>query len=237
MASWGAVRLERCDPAMLRAEAARHRNLLRLRGWGGGIARLRHALNPLLACRSKLLAGQTVVRLADLLPALERAAAHPPPAPALPIDRDIAAFLAAHSEARVDSELAALADPGRENEATLPTLKLLAALQDPHSPTPAVAAWLARQARPALAQWHSKPRRNRREHALAECAAAGRLAAMRAVLEDPAALIEDSRQRKAALRAVQDIDGKLAYIAADRPLRAETARRLSLETSLPASAP
>ena len=73
-AAWGESRPARSDLAMLRLDCRQHRTLLRIGGWAGGITRLAYALNPLLACRSPKLAEDSVLRLHELLPALERRA-------------------------------------------------------------------------------------------------------------------------------------------------------------------
>src|SRR5215472_1908731 len=188
--SWAAARPERCDFMALRADANQFRNLLRLGGGNGGLARLRYALNPLMPCCSRLLQGRCVVRLGDLLPALEAAAATPEIRKEAPIDYEIAAFLAIRNDHHIEGDLASLADTSRPERAALTQLRLLAMLQlRLHGrKLPGLAAWLAEQAKPALAIWRNRQRRERIEQALNELAGAGQLTALLGVLEDPQAL-------------------------------------------------
>ena len=232
--NWAAMRPERSDPAALRVEARQWRSLLRLRGWGGGLARLRYTLNSLLPCASPVLAGRIVARLADLLPALEAAAARPEQRRQRPIDREIAAFIAARHDQRFEGELDGLADVASSDRAAVIQLRVLAGLQrrvDGRA-LPALAGWLAEQAAPALAAWHNRARRAALERALAEVARSGQLAPMLALLDNAAARAADTRGFKAAGEAVQRIDAEFAALAGGGEERRETARRIGHETAL-----
>jgi hypothetical protein len=231
--SWAMVRAERCDPTALRSDSNQYRNLLRL-GGGNGLARLRYVLNPLMPCCSRLLQGKFVAGLADLLPALEPAAAVPELRKETPIDNEIAAFLAARSDHHIDGELTSLADTSRPEQAALVQLRLLAMLQlRLHGrKLPGLAAWLAEQAKPALAVWRNRQRRERIEQALTELSGAGQLTALLGVLEDSQALAADAREFQQAALAVRAIDTELARIAAGARPRAETARRLAHDAAL-----
>ncbi len=231
--AWGSARPERCDTGLLRLDAHLHRTLLRLRGWGGGMPRLRYALNPLLACRSPLLAGRIVVRLSDLLPALEeiagRGGAHGKDAVIL--DRELAAFIAARQDGRVERDLIALGEASQPQAAALIQLRLLASLQSQHSttPMPALAAQLAVQVAPALEVWRSRDRRERMRSALTGLTSAGRLDAMLTVLEDPATRHADQRELQAAKARLAAIDARIGAIEGGDAGRRETARRIGRE--------
>ncbi len=232
--AWGNVRPERCDPSLLRLDAHQHRTLLRLRGWGGGLPRLRYLLNPLLPCRSKMLAGRFVVRLADLLPALEdvaRTNRQRHQGEGGIVDRDLAAFIAARHEARIERELIALADANKPEVAALVQLRLLAGLQAQANgrPVPALAAWLEQQVARALSVWRSRQRRERMQAALTEMSTAGRLGAMLAVLEDSATQLTDQRELQEAKARICEIDARIAAIEDGADLRQEAARRIGQE--------
>jgi len=230
MALWGAARPDRCDPMTLRIDAHQHRALLRQRGWGGGLERLRYALNPLLACRSPLVAPAIVARTAELLPALDRAAAQGRRGE-MPMDRDLAAFIAARSEVRVDRELAQIGEGKRPEIVALAVLRLFAGLQArTRGPAvPALAAWIAEAAASSLNVFHGRANRERRGAALADLAGAGRLVALLGVIDDPDALATDRQGYEEALRAAQAIDGQLAAIDGDKAIRAQAARRMAQE--------
>jgi hypothetical protein len=232
--AWAAARPERCDPMVLRADANQFRNLLRLGGWNGGLARLRYALNPLMPCVSRLLQGKCVVRLGDLLPALEAAAAIPEFRKEAPIDYEIAAFLATRNDHHIEGELANLADTARPERAALTQLRLLAMLQlrMQGRKLPGLAAWLAEQVKPALGIWRNRQRRERIEQAMQELTGAGQLTALLGVLEDPQALATDAREFQEATLAVQAIDSELARLTINAGPRAETARRIAQDAAL-----
>jgi len=227
--SWASLHADRCDAPTLRSEARQHRGWFGLRGPGGGIERLLYALNPLLPCASPLLGRSWVARLPDLLPALERTASTVDPASSRPIDRHIAAFVAARSERRLDPEIAALARTG-ENAAES-ELRLFAALQvrlHP-APLPALAKWLTARSDELLAGWHSRARRESATARLKELAEAGQLAPIVKLLQDVTERIADQREAQAAAAELARLDAELAALANDVPGRAALARRWGQE--------
>ena len=228
IALWAACRPDRCDPLSLRLDAHQQRTLFRQRGWGGGVERLRYALNPLLACRSPLVQPAIVARTAELLPALDRTAGQGKHGD-LPIDRDLAAFIAARSDVRVDGELAQIADGRHPEAAALGVLRLYAGLQArTRGPAvPALAAWIAERAAATLTVFKSRASREHRQAALGELAGAGRLVALLGVIDDPEALAADRRGFDEAIQAAMRIDGELAAISASRDNRHQAARRLA----------
>jgi len=234
VASWASMRPERCDPMMLRAEAHQQRQLLRTRGPGGGLARLRYVLNPLLACRSPLLQGRMVVRLADLLPALEAVAVRTEIRIGLPIDAEVGAFLAARSDTHVAGELAKMAEARQLPQAGMIALHLLAWLQDRQriAALPNLAAWIGGLAEPLLETWHNRPRRAWICEMFAQRVKAGHLPAMLELLEDRAARERDGEQAKDAARLVAAIDAELGQLETAVSARAAKARTVGHELVL-----
>ena len=231
IASWSAMRPERCNAAAVRLDAKLHRSLLRIPGWGGGKARLRYALNPTIACASPLLDGFAVTSLAALLFALNACERREPDG-SRPIDREIAAFIAARHDQRTEAELAAICDPKDAASGGLDLLRLLAGMQArfaPQSRLPRLAGWLASYAAPALETWQNRARRSTITAALAEISATGQLSAMVALLDDPSARAEDERASYAATASVEAIDAELAGISGGAGLRAEAAQRAGAE--------
>jgi hypothetical protein len=229
---WAALRPERCDLVTLRLDMRQHRAKLRLAGWGGGMPRLRFTLNPLLGCRSRLLGDATVLRLSDLLPAIE-AAARPEHYAALPIDREIAAFIAARDEQSAESILGALGNPASADAPALPPLRLYASLQQRYGvrPLPRLGAWFAHHLAPAAQAWRNRARRERNAETLRTAAAEGQLAALLATVHDPEAHAEDAAGARAAELAVQRIDAELAALKAAWTTRTDAARRIGCELS------
>ena len=230
---WGEARPGRCDPAELRLDTRLHRLLLRISGWSGGLARLRYTLNPLLACRSPLLGGDCVVRMHDLLPALER---HTATSVDFVIDREVAAFISARFNGRMDADFVILAvnedpdidPPGHRGLAQLRVLGRLAATNQAES-WPRLAAVTLRSARAALAQWRSRKLRVVREQALTAAAGHGALVAMLTVLEDPHAREFDGRAALAATEDMRAIAAEISWLDEQRPVRAQAARNTGQE--------
>jgi hypothetical protein len=229
--SWIALRPERIDVAAVKSVTRLQRGILRQRGWGGGLAALRYALNPLLPCASPLLAGQIVVRAADILPALEAAATRPEQRRLAPIDAEIGGFLVGRGETNLLPDLAALstaADPARIGGLQL---RILAGLQAQFlaPPLPQLGAWLGELAAPAVAVWRSRTRRARADAAFGELRQTGNLLALLRLVDDRPALETDAREAQAALQDVAAIDHELSLLLQGAPARTSFARRIGYE--------
>ncbi|OJW26385.1 MAG: hypothetical protein BGO51_13705 [Rhodospirillales bacterium 69-11] len=230
IASWATLRPDRCDHALLRMEARQHRALAQIRGPAGGLMRLAYTLCPLLPCGSPLVAARRVVGAADLPPALE-AAAKVVDQDTKPVDAHIAAFLAARSERRLETETNGLVGNADENGVALARLRLLAQLQLRYyqRPLPALCGWVAAHCQPLVDSWQNRPRRAALEHRLKEVTAAGFLPPIVGLFEDAAARAEDAIGAQQAAAAVARIDAELAQIEAGGEERAVTARRIGQE--------
>jgi hypothetical protein len=231
--AWAGARPERCDFGLLRQEAHQYRTLLRMRGWAGGLPRLRYTLNPLLACRSPLLAGHMAVRPADLLAALEAISGNGAQ-PGLPIDDEIAAFIAVRGAVGLDHDLAQLGESTVSAAAALAQLRVLATLQERlgAGKLPGLAAWMRDHVTASLTVWRNKQRRELRAALLRDMPATGNLAAMLAVIEDPALRAQDARELERAQHAVHAIDAELDRLATGAQARAEIARRIGQEAAV-----
>lgn len=231
---WAQARPDRSDPTILRAEARHHRMLLRQRGWVGGLPRLTYAQNPLLPCTSPLLAGAVAVRTPELLTALNAVASSDQARRSLPIDREIAAFIAARADQNGSGDTSGLDSSNPADQAPLLQLRVLAELQRRSNGTalPGLAGWLMEQLAPTLGAWHNRQRREGLQHALQELATAGNLAAMAALLDNPEARRLDEQGHQAAVATVQRIDAELRALTEGKPRRAESARQTGHELTL-----
>jgi hypothetical protein len=218
--NWAATRGDRCDFAVLRVEARQQHSWLQQRGQGSGVPRLTYLLNPLMPCASPLMGGRWVTRLVDLLPALEEAAGRVDHRQTEPIDAQIAAFISARLERRMDTELSTQG-AGAAGVACLAQLRVLAQLQSRlHSrPLPALAAWLEARAGPVTAV----------EERLQALTQTGYLAPMLQALEDPAGRNADASEAREAAQQLAQIDAELAQIAGGAQGRAASAARLGQE--------
>ena len=108
-------------------EYIRLKSFLNIRDLGYGHERCLYETNPSMPCQSPLLLKDYVVNIEDLLPALD-AAANRVDTKNKPMDRHIAAFIAARFEEDIHPHLKAVAAPNEET-ATIGMLSLLAFLQ------------------------------------------------------------------------------------------------------------
>lgn len=227
--AWGRLRPERCDVALLRVEARQLSALLRGNGQAGGILRLLFHLNPLLPCLGSGLDGRWVIQLAELLAALEAGTRRESGA-AAPIGAEVAAFIAARGDGKLETEAARLGAADNPDGPII-QLRLLARLQarSPSRKLPGLGAWFAGQAETLLAQWKSRQRRAALLPRLRELAERGELVALLVLLEDNQAHRSDDREARLAAEELSRIDAELAQIAGAGPARAEQARRLGEE--------
>jgi hypothetical protein len=224
---WSMLQTKRPDLPAMRQDMIDWRGWLSIRGPMGGIRRLAYGLNPLLPCASPLLAGRVVARLADLLPALDAAAARAD-RKRLPADPHIAAFVGA----RADTAL--LADGGRVDGFTsaperLAVLQLFARLQARlhPAPLPGLAGWLLECGLIELEQWRGLDTRRALKARLAEAAAAGNITAMFHLAQDEAAQQADRAGAAAAAARAATIAHELAVLAASAPRRQAAAEELA----------
>ena len=231
--SWAQARGERVDLALLRLDWRQNRLLLHIPGWAGGFARLRYALNPLLPCLSPLVADSCVVRLSDLLPALEKSAQA---SVATLVDEEVAAFISARLKGRMDAEFATLAvaenpdidPPGARGLAALRVLARLAE-PDPAQRWMAISSVLLRAAEAAIGRWHSVTARQARLEALRGAAAEGALVTMAQILDDQADLQHDNRQAQSAGAQIGALEAQLDQIGTHLTQHRRAARQTAQE--------
>jgi hypothetical protein len=176
------------------------------------------------------MSGRWVTRLPDLLLALEEAAARADHKQVRPVDGHIAAFIAARSERRLDSDLAALTGPSGD-AASLAQMRILAQIQTRYRvpALPRLAGWLAEQAEPALAAWRNRANRAAIAERLQILAKAGFLPPILALLDDPVERDADARDAQRAAAEIACIDAELAHIAAGAEARTGLATRVGQE--------
>jgi hypothetical protein len=231
--AWALNRAERCTPMSFKQEGKQQRNLLRSRGWAGGPLRLDYAFNPLLPCRSRVLADRPVARLRDLLLALEALSGVSDARGVPPIDRDMAAFIAARMDGRFDKFISALGDAAEPEELVMAQLRVLAELQAVAKvpSLPGLCGWLAELAAPAAQDWHNRTTQATRKEAMAEVVPTGNLASLLAVLDHPEMRSADEAGHQTALAQVRALDVKLYRLRSGTQARTETANRLGQETA------
>lgn len=143
-------------------------------GVGEGAERALYELDPLVPCRSPMIADFYVINMRDLLPAID-AALPGLGQGTLPIDRHIAAFIGAHLRRSIDRELNAINQATEEADRRVALLRLIAMVQQsfPNRELPRLAAAVVAMLIPALGTFHHATARadaEKRMHKLAkEC--------------------------------------------------------------------
>lgn len=222
---WADDRADRCDVVMLKLDSRQQRAMLRYVGWAGGLPRLRYALNPLLPCASPLLENDCVVRLPELLPAIEAGDASEP------IDREIVAFVAARSSVQMEGEWQVIGRPENPDidppgTHALAVLRVLAGLQsiEPGLLVPRLSQRLMPSLLPALRNWRRGAEREKRERELVEASKTGNLLLMVTVLDDPKARAADRRDHDMAREQMRRMTARIELLRGQTALRAERAR-------------
>jgi hypothetical protein len=154
-------------------------------GIGLGVERALYELDPLVPCRSPMIADFYVTKMSDLLPAVDAAL------PGLgegviPLDRHIAAFVGAHLRRSVDRELGSIAQAGDEVERRIAILRLFAMIHQayPNRKLPRLSDALVAMLAPSLNCFHHAAAREDAERRMHKLGKEGDFAGL-AMLFDP----------------------------------------------------
>ena len=130
---------------------------------GFGLERCLYELNPGLSCQSPFVIEEGIIEINQLLPALDRAANHAD-THTKPMDRHVAAFIAARFNEDIHPHLRALA-AGKESTAVIGMLSLLAFLQWKLKADPVfgLTSWIGGLMGPAINGYHSRTTRRELE--------------------------------------------------------------------------
>ena len=204
-------------PAMARA-LSRFGYFVKDGGYGGGIERCLYELNPSQYCRSPLISQTKVMQIGDMLPALEMAAGRSPKGP--PIDRHIAAFIAAHVEHNVDSFLKGLNDKDSGDEVAMGMLGLLAtvAIQTGAGPRPNLARWIGAHVSPVVDSYHHRVWRAKAQAGLPGVIESGDIGSIYKFLTNGEARQQDRDGYAAAMSRCQRIDKEIAFLKSPEAL-------------------
>jgi len=135
------------------------KGIMAIKDIGYGIERVFYELCPSLPCQSPLIAKQYVMEIEGVLPALEEASNHTDTS-TKPIDRHVAAFIAAHFKQDIHPHLRAMASPKPET-AIIGILSLLALLQWKLK-VPSllgISSWVGGLLGPAIETYHNRQTR------------------------------------------------------------------------------
>jgi len=179
---------------------------------GNGIERVAYEMNESVPCLSPMVIEDYVLEMRDLLPALNAYAKRKGETnPALPIDRHIAAFVAARANFEVERIIGDLStsDDGRK---IMAMINLLAMIQWRVGTTglTSLTMWLAHIAKPAIAGFHNREKRKELEEALPRAGKEGNIVEL-------SRLLDSADERGADIRGFEE--AKQAWMDAYRQVR------------------
>lgn len=229
---WVGQRGDGRDAAVARLEGLETRHWFVGGRTGTGASRLSYHLNPLIPCESPATARAWVTRLGDLLPALEANAARGPRGDQLLVDRQVAVFVEARRDERLDVDLSRLAGALTATD-FMSQLRVLARLQDKLSTIelPNLCQWAVSAVDSLLQDFSSRSRRERLTARLAALTRAGQLTAIMTLLDDGPEQASDVAGLQAAQRRLAEIEAALAASAASARARGDRARQVGREVA------
>jgi len=198
---------------------------------GYGIERCLYELNPGLPCQSAHLVHDYVTHIRDLLPALDEVASRVSEK-ALPIDRHIAAFIAARSDQDVGSYLAALGESDIK-VSTIGMLSLVALLQW-RLETGALfglTRWVGGQLGPAISSYHSRSTRRHLEREIPRLIRQGNLPELYNFIDDKDKRQTDTDEFGVAREQFTEAEAEIDEIEGSDSSRAESAELVGQKTA------
>jgi len=181
---------------------------------GQGLERCLYELNAGLACQSPHIIEEGIIFIEDLLPALDRAANHAD-AHTKPVDRHVAAFIAARFNEDILPHLRAFAAP-KEGTAVIGMLSLLAFLQWKlkSDPVYGLTSWVGGLLGPAINAYHSRTTRRELEKEIPRLVRRGSLPDMFDLIDNAEKRAEDQdgyaeavEEYSACANEIMDIEG------------------------------
>lgn len=227
--------LERAGPGAAVAAQARQfetlRAFLHANTPGGGIERCLYELNPSLPCQSSLIIQDYVVDIEDLLPALDTAAGRVD-TKIPPVDRHIAAFIAARFDEDTDRHLRALGDSS-ESRKTAGMVSLLALLQWRLGPDAlyGLSSWIGGLLGPVIASYHSRTVRRDIEREVPRLVRRGSLPELFEMIDNAEQRQQDEKGYRAAIEEFQMAENEIQDIESSDSARAESAERLGQQAA------
>jgi hypothetical protein len=203
---------------------------------GYGLERCLYETNPGFPCQSPYLKSEHVTDVIDLLPALDAAASRADPG-AKPVDRHVAAFVAARFSHDSGPHLTALADP-RTGKSLTGMLGLLALLQWRLKTPPVfgLATWIGGLLGPVIETYHSASTRKEIEQEIAGTARLGSLPDLYDLVENPVKRQTDEHEFAAAVAAFAAAETEIDDIKYGEERLLQSSRRLGRRAAATASA-
>ncbi|MBT7957440.1 MAG: hypothetical protein HN731_19735 [Rhodospirillaceae bacterium] len=205
----------------------RLRGYLQKAGPGYGIERCLYETIPGHACRSPLIAMQNVSVIEEILPTLD-AAEKMADTKKSPVDRHLAAFIAARTEGSIESQLGQLGDLD-ETFQILGMLRLLVELQDRMNTGTllGLTKWVGGLMGPVIKLYHSRSTRRDIEADVPRIVRSGDLSELLGLLDDPVTRKKDELEYLAALEEFEEAEEEVLGIEENTGPGSEAALRTS----------
>jgi len=208
------------------------RNFLTTMGLGFGMERCIYELNDAIPCQSPLLGEEYVVELKDLLPALNATGTKRPDAKQLPVDRHIAAFMAARARSDINRNLVAINDPD-QGAALMALINLYAVFQYRLGPEslPGLAGWIGALCQPVIAAYHNRDKRKELEKEIPRLVRRGSIVEIYNLVEDVGAREQDKHGFSWAQAQYQAAEDEIKRIQNEDDDRGKEADRIGKQTA------
>ena len=198
---------------------------------GYGIERCLYELNPSLPCQSQLIVHDYVVDIRELLPALDEAA-NRVDTKTKPVDRHIAAFIAARFDHDIVPHMKALNSP-QSDQSLIGLVSFLAVMQWSlkQGPFYGLSSWVGGLLGPAINSYHSRPTRRDLENEIPSLVRKGSLPELFDLIDNAEKRKTDTEGYTAAREEYAAAEEEIQEIENTDTARSEEAERVGQQAS------
>ena len=203
--------------------------------WAAGMERCLYEMNESLPCQSALVIEDYIIDVREVVPAVDNAAKKADHK-SWPMDRHLAAFIAARANFDVSRQIAGLNDTDKTKQ-LLSLLSLFALLQWRAGMEPAynLAQWIGTQLEPVVKAYHSRDIRKNIEKELARVIKGGNLVDLYHLVDSPDERQKDNDGFHMAQNQYAAAEAEIRKLEAGRKAREEHAIRAGRQTASLAS--
>lgn len=198
---------------------------------GYGIERCLYELNPSLPCQSQLIVHDYIVGIRELLPALDEAA-NRVDTKTKPVDRHIAAFIAARFDHDIGPHINAQNSP-QKDQSLIGMLSLLAVMQwrMKQGPFYGLSSWVGGLLGPAINSYYSRPTRRELESEIPSLVRKGSLPELFDLIDNAENRKIDSEGYATAREEYGAAEEEITEIEQTDTARSEEAERVGEQTA------
>ncbi len=207
------------------------RQILQNKDIGYGLERCLYELNPSLPCQSPLIAHDYIVGIRELLPALDEAA-NRVDTKTKPVDRHVAAFIAARFDHDIGPHIKALNSP-KPDQSLIGMLSFLAVMQWrlKQGPFYGLSSWVGGLLGPAINSYYSRPTRRELESEIPSLVRKGSLPELFDLIDNAEKRKTDAEGYAAAREEYAAGEEEIREIEQTDTARSEEAERVGEQTS------